>query len=84
GYQNGSIIKNKYGYSKNKNENKNEELYKILSNIIIKKIINMKENNIYKIILCCANTAYSDVYLNHFLKNFNRHIKISKMRKFIN
>ncbi|CAD2108361.1 hypothetical protein YYG_01270 [Plasmodium vinckei petteri] len=84
GFQSGTIIKNKYGYSRIKNKNQNEELYRALSDIIIKKVINMKEENLYKVILSCANTAYSDVYLNHFLKNFNRHIKFSKMRKYIN
>ncbi|CXI61793.1 conserved Plasmodium protein, unknown function [Plasmodium berghei] len=59
GLQSGTIIKNKYGYSKIKNKKENEELYKILSDIIIKKIINIKEENLYKVILSCANTAYS-------------------------
>ncbi|CRH00542.1 conserved Plasmodium protein, unknown function [Plasmodium relictum] len=84
GYQKGTIKKNTYGYSKIKDEKENEELYKVLSNILIKKIINIKEENLYKIILSCANTAFSDVYLNHFLKNFNRYIKFSKMRKLMN
>ncbi|ETB56840.1 hypothetical protein YYC_05209 [Plasmodium yoelii 17X] len=59
GFQSGTIIKNKYGYSRIKNKKENEELYKILSDIIIKKIINIKEENLYKVILSCANTAYS-------------------------
>ncbi|SCN44942.1 conserved Plasmodium protein, unknown function [Plasmodium malariae] len=84
GYQEGTIKKNEYGYYEVMKKKDNEELYKLLSNILIKKIINIREENLYKIILSCANTAYSDVYLNHFLKNFNRHIKFSKMRKFMN
>ncbi|ETW45922.1 hypothetical protein PFMALIP_06014, partial [Plasmodium falciparum MaliPS096_E11] len=84
GYPKGTIIKNKFGYSKVQQNEENEKIYKILSNIIIKKSINIKEENIYKIILSCANSAYSDVYLNYYLKNFNRYIKFSKMRKFIN
>ncbi|SCQ16538.1 conserved Plasmodium protein, unknown function [Plasmodium ovale] len=84
GYHAGKITKNKYGYSKVKNEREHEELYKTLSAILVKKIINMHEENLYKTILSCTNTAYSDVYLNHFLKNFNRYIKFSKMRKFMN
>ncbi|SCM22230.1 conserved Plasmodium protein, unknown function [Plasmodium chabaudi adami] len=59
GSQSGTIIKNKYGYSRIKNKNQNEELYRTLSDIIIKKVINMKEENLYKVILSCANTAYS-------------------------
>ncbi|SOV74367.1 conserved Plasmodium protein, unknown function [Plasmodium sp. gorilla clade G3] len=84
GYPKGTIIKNKFGYSKVQQNEENEKIYKILSNIIIKKNINIKEENIYKVILSCANSAYSDVYLNYYLKNFNRYIKFSKMRKFIN
>ncbi|SOV76770.1 conserved Plasmodium protein, unknown function [Plasmodium reichenowi] len=84
GYPKGTITKNKFGYSKVQQNEENEKIYKILSNIIIKKSINIKEENIYKVILSCANSAYSDVYLNYYLKNFNRYIKFSKMRKFIN
>ncbi|CRG97902.1 conserved Plasmodium protein, unknown function [Plasmodium gallinaceum] len=80
GYQKGIIKKNKYGYYKIKDDKENEELYKVLSNILIKKLINIKEENLYKIILSCANTAYS----NYYLKNFNRYIKFSKMRKLMN
>lgn len=59
GYPKGTIIKNKFGYSKVQQNEENEKIYKILSNIIIKKSINIKEENIYKIILSCANSAYS-------------------------
>ncbi|SBT36409.1 conserved Plasmodium protein, unknown function [Plasmodium ovale wallikeri] len=59
GYHAGKITKNKYGYSKVKNDSEYEELYKTLSAILVKKIINMHEENLYKTILSCANTAYS-------------------------
>ncbi|OTN67011.1 Uncharacterized protein PKNOH_S07458600 [Plasmodium knowlesi] len=84
GCKNGRVTKNKYGYSKREEHTENEALYKILSKILIKKIINIKSERLYKVILSCANTAYSDVYLNHFLKNFNRHVKFGKMRKYVN
>ncbi|GAB66941.1 hypothetical protein PCYB_102910 [Plasmodium cynomolgi strain B] len=84
GCQNGRVTKNRYGYSKTDKHTENDALYKILSEILIKKIINIKSERLYKVILSCANTAYSDVYLNHFLKNFNRHVKFGKMRKYVN
>ncbi|GAW81431.1 hypothetical protein, conserved [Plasmodium gonderi] len=84
GCQNGMITKNKYGYSKIRKYGEYDKLYRILSDVLIKKIININSENMYKVILSCANTAYTDVYLNHFLKNFNRHVKFSKMRKFMN
>ncbi|KJP85583.1 hypothetical protein AK88_04804, partial [Plasmodium fragile] len=84
GCHNGRITKNKYGYSKKESHTENDALYKILSQILIKKIINIKCERLYKVILSCANTAYSDVYLNHFLKKFNRHVKFGKMRKYVN
>ncbi|ANQ08572.1 Uncharacterized protein PCOAH_00030390 [Plasmodium coatneyi] len=84
GCKNGRVTRNKYGYSKAEKHTENDALYKILSEILIKKIINIKSERLYKVILSCANTAYSDVYLNHFLKNFNRHVKFGKMRKYVN
>ncbi|SBS95652.1 nucleolar complex protein 2, putative [Plasmodium ovale curtisi] len=55
------ILNGLKNYKNNKNvpKNQNEELYRALSDIIIKKVINMKEENLYKVILSCANTAYS-------------------------
>ncbi|CAI7721009.1 conserved Plasmodium protein, unknown function [Plasmodium vivax] len=84
GCQKGRVTKNKYGYSTTEKHTENDALYKMLSEILVKKIINIKSERLYKVILSCGNTAYSDVYLNHFLKKFNRHVKFRKMRKYIN
>ncbi|EUD68248.1 hypothetical protein C922_01267 [Plasmodium inui San Antonio 1] len=59
GCKNGRVTKNKYGYSKTEKHTENDTLYKILSQILIKKIINIKSERLYKVILSCANTAYS-------------------------